>query len=132
MQSEAESLHGLRLEHDILALDGDAVTDAVGMRSQLLLDQHAQRGAVPIVGDEKIVGAADGDQTCIEVLEKVVHRARARGGLPGDGMDHRELILAAMGQLPEQQTKLVLVRLALASVERTQGRARFELPARFL
>ena len=62
MQRKPKIVHSLGLQHDVLALDGDLLAEAIGMRTQLLLDQHAQRRAVPIVGDQKIVRAANGDR----------------------------------------------------------------------
>ena len=91
--------------------------------AQLLLDQHAQRRAVPIVGDQKIVGAADGNQPRAEAIEEVLDRARARRGLPRDGVDHRQHVLGAVSQLPKQETELVLIGLALADVDGDRSRA---------
>ena len=83
-------LHGLGLQHHVLALDGDLLAEAIGMFAQLLLDQHAQRRAMPIVGDQKVVRAADGNEPGAEPIQEILDRARARGGLPGDGMNHGE------------------------------------------
>ena len=93
------------------------LAETVGMLAELLLDQHAQGRAVPIVGDEQVVGGAHGDEPRAEAVEEIVDRARARGGLPRDGVDHREQVLAAMGQLAQQEAELVLVGLALADVD---------------
>ena len=42
VQREPEIVHGLGLQHDVLALDGDAFAEAFRMGLQLLLHQHAQ------------------------------------------------------------------------------------------
>ncbi len=123
VQRKPEILHGLGLQHHVLAFDGDLLAEAIGMLAQLLLDQHAQRRAMPIVGDQEIVRAADGDEPRAEAIEEILDRARARGGLPGDGVDHGEQILGAVGQLAQQEAKLILVRLALADVDGDRGRA---------
>ena len=123
MQREPEILHGLGLQHHVLAFDGDLLAEAIGMLAQLLLDQHAQRRAMPIVGDQEVVRAADGDEARAEAIEEILDRARARCGLPGDGVDHGEQILGAVGQLAQQEAKLILVGLALADVDGDRGRA---------
>src|SRR4030067_3103052 len=74
-------------------------------------------------GDEEIGGAADGDEPRTEAIEEVLDRPCARSGLPRDGMDHGQHILAAMGKLAEQEAELILVRLALADVDGDRGGA---------
>ncbi|GFO81614.1 MAG: hypothetical protein A49_12410 [Methyloceanibacter sp.] len=60
MKRETEIVHGLGLKHDILAFDRHPAARAIGMGLQLLLHQHPQRRAVPIVRDEQVVRHADG------------------------------------------------------------------------
>ena len=118
VQREAEILHGLRLQHHVLTVDDDLSAHAVrSMHAQLLLDQGPQRGAVPIIGDEQILRAADGDQPRAEAIEKVVDGLGARGGLPGDGLNNGKLILRAVGELAQQQTELVLSFLPLGDLD---------------
>src|SRR5512143_776461 len=95
----------------------------MGVGKELLLDQHAQGCAVPIVCNQKVMRAADGAEPCAEPLEEILDRARARRGLPCDGMDHGKQVLRAVGQLSEQEAKLVFVRLALADVDGDRSRA---------
>ena len=78
---------------------------------------------MPIVGDQKVVRAANGHESRAEAIEEVLDRARARCGLPGNGVDHGEQILGAVGQLAQQETKLVLIGLALADIDGDRGRA---------
>src|SRR5262245_60508476 len=117
VQGKAEILDRLGLQHDVFALDGDACAKAVGMLAELPLDQHTQGRAVPIVGDEKVVGGTHRRQPGAEAGEKIVDRARARGGLPRDGLGDGEQILAAMREFAQQKAKLVLVGLALADID---------------
>src|SRR5207344_1178034 len=73
MQGEAEILHGLRLQHHVFAVDDDLPARTIrGMHIELLLDQRAQGGAMPIVGDEQVLRAADGDEARSEAVQKVV------------------------------------------------------------
>ena len=116
-------LDRLRLEHDVLAVDDDLAAETVGMGAQLLLDQRPQRGAVPIVGDEKILRATDGHEPRAEALQEVIDRARARRGLTGDGVDHGKQVLRAVGELAQQQTKLILRLLPLGDVDGDGGGA---------
>ena len=123
MQREPEILHGLGLQHHVLAFDGDLLAEAIGMLAQLLLDQHTQRRAMPIVGDQEVVRAADGHEARAEAIEEILDRTRAGRSLPGDRVDHGEQILGAVGQLAQQETKLILIGLALADVDGDRGRA---------
>ena len=100
VQRKPKILHSLGLQHYVLAVDGNLLAEAVGMRTQLLLDQHAQRRAVPVIGDQKIVRAADGNQSRAEAIEEVLDRAGARCGLTGNGVDHRQQILASGESAP--------------------------------
>src|SRR5262249_43667595 len=120
---EPEIVNGLGFQDDVLALDGDLLVEAMRVGEELLLDQHAQGCAVPIVSNQQVMRAADGAETRAEPLEEILDRARARRRLPRDGMDHREQILRAMGQLPEQEAKLILVGLPFADVDRDGGRS---------
>src|SRR5262249_48701550 len=66
VQRKTEVLNGLGFQHYVLAFDCDLLAEAVGMLAELLLDEHAERRAVPIVGDQEVMRGADGDEPRVE------------------------------------------------------------------
>ena len=75
---------------------------------ELLLHQHTERSAVPVIRDEQIMGHPDAMKARAEPVEKFVDGGRLPCSLTGDGLNHGQKIFRTVRQLTQQQAKLLL------------------------